>query len=423
MTITRKKAKSKARSSSNTRARTNTKQAMSADAKRAAMERWLITVKLPKSLAQTMISKYGAQAYQILYDCMRRPFVLKDIINKNPQLSRAEFRTSRGCINYFINNNLSEADISAIFPNSGEKARDVQIQTSTPLPQTATTINISKRQEALVERTDDDIKQKRLEKLRATESTCFQVIGRYEGIKWSANPDPKAGGYDIAFGNRTRPDGTPVQPTDKITSSEQLYEYYHVHSEQRIYDKIADQLHVENMTTEQIVAVESLMYNCGENILNNNPILVENLNKYFDTKDPVAFIYIADFFNKRIKAKDPKTGELKTVPSLILRRNSEIRLMSGDISITDPTHPNYVDAEKIAMGSLYCLSKKNLTEKEALDRIKIDSTTYASKINAFPGPTLDQECQNPPAPKKPRQQKGKQQPRVKRRLTQTYGRN
>ena len=244
-------------------------------------------------------------------------------------------------------------------------------------------VSLKKAQKAAEEK----LNKERLDKLHANANLAFEVIGRFESIKLSASKDPYTGGYDIAFGNTTKPDGTPVKSGDKISSVEELREYYDSYCEKNIYPKMAKYLHVENMTPEQIVAIQSLMYNAGAGVLEKNLNFVKDFNAYVDTGDKEALENVNAFLDKKIYSRNQKTNELKVVPALIARRDLEERLIEGRISLTDPTHENYVDIENVSMGAVYVLSGKN----ENVVRNNVQTTTdskLCDKINECQGDSL-----------------------------------
>ncbi len=88
-----------------------TRQVLSEDAQKARMEKWAAQVGLPKSTAQTMLDKYGPYAYQMMQDAMAKPMIVK-------QKTSGNFRSSSGCIKYFVNNTLSEAEIAKVVGTS-----------------------------------------------------------------------------------------------------------------------------------------------------------------------------------------------------------------------------------------------------------------------------------------------------------------
>ena len=162
------------------------------------------------------------------------------------------------------------------------------------------------------------------------------------------------------------------------------------------------------MAKEEIVAIGSLIYNCGSGILrtkDGKPSRFANdVKAYIETKGnsaksvihETAKAEIIKYFNKKVCSKG------KTLLPLVKRRDLEMRIFFGEIILSDHDEmklKNSVDFSKVALGGIYGINSvknkdsidistslrgtmgKNLTDTISSQFKKLPAVPYKPRIN------------------------------------------
>ena len=226
---------------------------------------------------------------------------------------------------------------------------------------------------------------------------CF--IAHCEGVKARAYWDPKGKCYTIGIGNTIRPDGKKVRAGDFIKNEEELLQYFNTHLDKYMFNDMKNYLPLDSMEKAEIVAVGSLVYNCGSGILKtkNNELsnFAKDIKTYVETKgdttkstlNEVAKSNILAYFSKKIYA-----GGHTLIP-LVKRRDLEVRVFLGEILLGNSEEmklENSVDFSKVALGGIYGISsikKKDSTDisshlRETMGKNLTD--TISSQFNKLP---------------------------------------
>jgi GH24 family phage-related lysozyme (muramidase) len=242
-------------------------------------------------------------------------------------------------------------------------ADSVKIEADTTKIAVDTTKIDSLRERILTPEQKDSIADaKALENFNNARYDMLCVIAHCEGVKARAYWDPKGKCFTIGIGNTICPDGRKVRANDVIKNEEELMEYFNTHLDKYIFNDMKTYLPLDSMAKEEIVAIGSLIYNCGSGILrtkDGKPSRFANdVRSYIETKGDTAKSVINEtakkdiikYFNKKVQSRG------QTLLPLVKRRNLEIRIFFGEIVLSNSDEiklENSVDFSKIALGGVY----------------------------------------------------------------------
>ena len=310
--------------------RSTVKKELSEDAKKAKMEQWAVRLGLPKNTAQKMLDKYGPYAYQMMEKAIVEPMNIKPIVN-------GKFRSSAGCVRYFVNNTLSDEQISKITGTSVSEIAvnrpDQTASASTSSPAEEQADEAAARMDMRIDASKTDANTPTPE-IQSTAAERYQNIRKwapaylmqYEDMKTDAYMDSGTPSIGLGTKQHRGPKGQwiPTEMGDKVTPDQAIQ--YCQENVDLCWDYLKKSgVHVEKMTEQETMAILSYMYNCGSGyIVNKNlngPAKVAAINAYLDDRNNVA---------KRNKVRD-----LLSKPSNGKRRDAEIAMLLGDISERD----------------------------------------------------------------------------------------
>ena len=216
--------------------------------------------------------------------------------------------------------------------------------------------------------------------------SCMQytvpLLAQFEGIRTKAYDDG-FGNWTVGIGSTICPDGSPVTRNTTIKSREELEKYTLTHIEEKIYPAMEQYLPVEQLTEQEIAAITSFCYNCGEGVLGRNgkpSAFSQQFTKWKETGDRKYL----DAAMSIMKQKDKANG--KTLNSLTNRRDFEARILTGDIKLGHApcTAPNEIDLEQIALGSINTVGyRKRLPRDNAKlvqDTTRVAGPNYAQRL-------------------------------------------
>ena len=288
-------------------------------------------------------------------------------------------------------------------------ADSVKIEADTTKIAVDTTKIDSLRERILTPEQKDSIAEvKALENFNNARYDMLCVIAHCEGVKAKAYWDSKGKCFTIGIGNTICPNGRKVRANDVIKNEEELMEYFNTHLDKYMFNDMKKYLPLDSMAKEEIVAIGSLIYNCGSGILrtkDGKPSRFANdVKAYIETKGnsaksvihETAKAEIIKYFNKKVCSKG------KTLLPLVKRRDLEMRIFFGEIILSDHDEmklKNSVDFSKVALGGIYGINSvknkdsidistslrgtmgKNLTDTISSQFKKLPAVPYKPRIN------------------------------------------
>lgn len=160
----------------------------------------------------------------------------------------------------------------------------------------------------------------RMEKFLEARRDTAEITKRREGWRSRAYGSPST----IGYGNTRHPNGCKVCRGNVIGNSPAIKEKYFNAAYMELFTPISENLNMEKMSHNQLVAVNDLIYNRGPGCLTkNNGILAESMNAYFENPTVENGIMVS----LHMTAKNDNSGKLS---GLIERRDEERRLFFGE---------------------------------------------------------------------------------------------
>lgn len=236
----------------------------------------------------------------------------------------------------------------------------------------------------------DSVPQSNLEKFRACEYDMLCLIAHCEGVKTKAYWDPYGKIYTIGVGNTVRPDGKPVRRWDRIKDEQELMQYFSAHVEKHIFEPMSEVIEMENMTSPELVALTSFVYNCGIGCLRNYSKsekkyvptqFAKDLNEFFKTHNEESKAKVKAYMDKKI------TSNGRTLQQLVKRRDLEERILFGDIILNNEgtqTEGNALDFSEIPLGGIYSIGKC----------LPADTLDLCKRLTDIPGKNLQDSIQS-----------------------------
>ena len=225
----------------------------------------------------------------------------------------------------------------------------------------------------------------RLTKFRMAEYDMLCLIAHCEGVKVQAYWDPHGKVWTIGFGNTIRPDGRPIRKGDCIKSEEELKQYFTAHIEGKMFEDMDSYLNMDAMSNAEIVAMGSLLYNCGSGILRKKDGSPSEIavaaNNWFTTRSDKAKRAFKNLMDQKVYSG----GRL--LPQLQKRRDLEERILFGEILLDNNGElslGNAVNFSECALGGIYCLGKK----------LPADTLDLCDKLENMRGKNLNDSIQS-----------------------------
>ena len=196
--------------------------------------------------------------------------------------------------------------------------------------------------------------------LQSAEYDMLCLVAHLEGVKIRAYFDKYAQKWTIGVGNTIHPSGRKVRSYDRVQDQEELFDYFRVHVDKHIIPMMRKYLPLEKMSTQQIAAIGSLLYNTGAGILKNKA-----------TGEPSELsVAINNYFNDSIDAETNK-AEIKRIMNnkvysrgrkltvLVKRRLLEEKIFFGEIIMDNHGEyalENSVNFAEQPIGAVYGIS-------------------------------------------------------------------
>lgn len=222
-------------------------------------------------------------------------------------------------------------------------------------------------------------------KFRSVEHDMLGLVAHCEGVKAKAYWDPNGKVWTIGFGNTIRPDGKPVTRYDFIKSEKELFDYFRIHIEGKMYEDMEKYLPMDKMSNAELVAMGSFLYNCGSGVLRKKNGELSEFGQtavdYFTTHSDTAKTKLAKLMDKKVTAKG------KVLPQLVKRRELEKRILFGDIVICNDnsqTGENVLNLSEISLGGIYSIGST----------IPKDTALLCDKLESVRGLNLNDSIQN-----------------------------
>ncbi len=217
---------------------------------------------------------------------------------------------------------------------------------------------------------------KGLANFASAESKMLHLIAHSEGVRVKAYWDKYGKVWTIGIGNTIRPDGKKVGRFDVIRSEKELLDYFHVHINGDMKEKMSKYLPLDKMNEAQIASIVSFLYNCGHNLIctpSGEPSkFAKDITKWIETGDEQAKKDIKSYMFRRIRSNG------RVLPQLEKRRDLETRILFGDIELDDSSKPNYLDLSKVALGGMYSIG--NTIRKDSIKVVEMLSEVKGKRL-------------------------------------------
>lgn len=227
------------------------------------------------------------------------------------------------------------------------------------------------------------------ERLRAAEKKMLLFIAHFESIKAKSYWDPKGKVWTVGLGFTQDANGRPVTRYTCIKDQEELERFWaqHVEAPNGLFETMDNTLPIDKMTDDEIAAIGSFAYNCGNGILGKKVANMESDSIYYkqtafsknytdfkETGDSTILTKCLILLNKYVYCQK------KLVPQLKGRREMESRVLKGEIKLDaegTTQSPNVLNLSTAALGGIYSLIHGGKLPK--------DSTQLVNKLNKIPG--------------------------------------
>lgn len=247
----------------------------------------------------------------------------------------------------------------------------------------------------------DEIKALREKRLSEAMELATYYICQFEGFSPKAeqvsatkskkgNNQGKEKHWTIGFGNTIKPDGTPVQEGDVITSVEEAMFYFqeHVYKIKKsdglsMAEAMVKYLPLEKMTDQEIAVMAGFCWNCGHKYLNPNAERYLRSAEYFNNRTKANQKIFFDRLSTFNKAKVKKGNKYVwvVVEGLVSRRETDKKVLAGLLYITldDSTVPPEMKGKAVNLRTSV-IGLLNDCKGSAEKAVKLSQTPYY-KVN------------------------------------------
>lgn len=224
----------------------------------------------------------------------------------------------------------------------------------------------------------------RIDKFHNASDDMVKFLSLFEDIKPRAYWDRVSKRYSIGLGFCYRKDGSRIRAGDYIKDEKDFFDMWEYYATEKYLPHIQKYFKLENLTDEEMIAITSLMFNCGPGIVGHTNYysptsFTKSFNKWKETGDEKYLNLACQYIKARNKSKG------RVVSALTKRRRIEEELIRGNISVNEEEAKSkgvpFLNLNEVVVGAFYSIGKLPNDIELLMDKVNdVSGRTYSDTL-------------------------------------------